>query len=293
MSVAKRDRHTGQMTTGHEWNGIEELNTPVPRLVYIFLALTFLFSLAYWVLMPAWPLGLSFTRGVLGVTQHSLIDADLEKAQTEKSVWTDEIEGKSFAEIQADPDLMRLTREAAGTVFGDNCAACHGSTAEGGPGFPSLVDHASLWGQTPEAIMETLRVGINSTHEETRMSEMLAFGRDGILPREKIRDVVAYVSSLSDPALGSDAQSGVLAAGRVVFENNCVACHGETGKGSVELGAPDLTDGFWIYGGDRQSIFSSVYGGRKGHMPSWEDRLGELDRKMLALYILDKEKEKP
>tara|TARA_R110000824_G_scaffold390760_2_gene587414 strand:+ start:81059 stop:81940 length:882 start_codon:yes stop_codon:yes gene_type:complete len=293
MSVGKRDRHTGQMTTGHEWGGIEELNTPVPRTVYFFLAVTFVFSLVYWILLPAWPLGLTFTRGVLGVTQHSVIDADIQNANAAKSVWTDDVANKSFSEIQADPELMRLTREAAGTLFGDNCAACHGSTAEGGPGFPSLVDHASLWGRSPEAIMETLRVGINSTHEDTRMGEMLAFGRDGILTRDEIRHVAAYVSSLSDPSLAAGSESAAVSAGREVFSNNCVACHGENGKGNTELGAPDLTDKSWVYGGDRQSIFTTVYGGRKGHMPTWEARLGDVERKMLTLYILDKEAGKP
>ena len=113
MSVGKRDRHTGQMTTGHEWNGIEELNTPVPKVVYVFLGLAFAFAVVYWLLMPAWPLGVTFTRGLLGVSQHSLIDADLKEAIAEKKAWTNKISNESFSQIQADPALMHIVLETA------------------------------------------------------------------------------------------------------------------------------------------------------------------------------------
>jgi len=274
------------MTTGHEWNGIEELNTPVPRPVYIFLILTFSFSLIYWLLMPAWPLGVTYTKGLLGVSQHSLIDADLKQAVAQKAAWTEKITDMSFADIQADAALMHVVRETAGPLFADNCAACHGATAQGGPGYPDLASGAWLWGGTPDAIMETLRVGVNSPHDDTRMSQMMAFGRDGLLTRDQILNVVTYVQSFSDPSLATGPEASAVAAGREVFAQNCVSCHGETGTGNTELGAPNLTDSVWLYGGDRQSIFTTVYGGREGHMPTWEKRLSEVDRKMLTLYVL-------
>ncbi len=293
MSIGERDRHTGQMMTGHDWNGIKELNTPVPRVVYFFLILAFAFSVGYWLLMPAWPYGVSYTRGLLGVTQHSGVDADLKQAASDRAVWTAKIESMNFADIQADPALMRAVRETGRTLFGDNCAVCHGTDARGGKGFPNLRDGAWLWGGSAEAVSETIRVGINSPHEETRTSQMLAFGRDGMLGRDAILDVVAYVRSLSDPALATGPEGAHVVAGKEVFEKNCASCHGVDGKGNTDLGAPNLTDDFWLYGGDRQSIFTTVYGGRQGHMPNWDQRLSDVDRKILTLYILDLGSGKP
>jgi cytochrome c oxidase cbb3-type subunit 3 len=238
------------MTTGHEWNGIEELNTPVPRPVYIFLGLAFTFSVIYWLLMPAWPLGVTYTRGLLGVSQHSLIDDDLKKASADKASWTKKIEDMTFADIQADASLMHIVRETTRPLFADNCAACHGAAAQGGPGYPNLTSGAWLWGGTPEAIMETLRVGVNSPHEDTRTSQMMAFGRDGILTRDQVLNVVAFVQSLSNPSLATGPEATQVEAGREVFAKNCAACHGPTGTGNTELGAPNLADNFWIYGGD-------------------------------------------
>lgn len=285
MAVEERDPHTGYMTTGHEWNGIKELNTPVPRPVYFFLIVTAAFAVVYWLLMPAWPLGVTYTKGLLGIDQRRSVAEALEEAAAQRAAWTQRIETAGFAEIQADPQLMSIVRQTGRTLFGDNCSVCHGTRATGGPGFPNLTSGSWLWGGEPEAIAETLRVGINATHPDTRTGQMLAFGRDGILPRADVEKVVTYVQSLSDPSIA--AAPGQLDAGREIFLANCATCHCEDGKGMTDTGAPDLTDRFWIYGGDRQSIFTTVYGGRQGHMPSWEGRLGPVDRKILALYVLD------
>src|SRR6476661_7465909 len=268
MAVSERDPHTGYMTTGHEWNGIKELNTPVPRPVYFFLIVTALFSVIYWVLMPTWPLGVTYTKGLLGIDQRNIVT-------------------ESFKNIQADPRLMDMVRQTGRTLFGDNCAACHGSTAQGGKGFPNLTTASWLWGGDPESIAETIRVGINSAHPQTRTSQMMAFGRDQILKKDEIDNVVNYVRSLSDPAVAKDVPVAKIDAGKAVFAANCVACHGDDAKGKADLGAPDLTDRFWIYGGDAESIYTTVWGGRQGQMPGWEGRLSPLDRKILALYLID------
>jgi cytochrome c oxidase cbb3-type subunit 3 len=286
MAVEERDPKTGYLTTGHEWNGIKELNTPVPRAVYFFLIATALFSIGYWILMPAWPIGSTYTKGLLGRDQRTTVTESLKQAALDRSVWTAQIEAKSYSEIQGDPRLMEVVRETGRTLFGDNCAACHGRNATGSKGFPNLTAQSWLWGGAPETIAETIRVGINSAHPESRTSQMLAFGRDGVLPRGDIENVVAYVRSLSNPA-GIDVPADQVAAGRAVFAENCVACHGEAGQGNTELGAPNLTDQVWIYGGDRQSIYTTVWGGRQGHMPTWEARLPGLDRKILVLYLVD------
>ena len=168
-------------------------------------------------------------------------------------------------------------------LFGDNCAACHGSRAEGGPGYPSLVDDAWLWGGDDETILETLRVGINAPHPDTRYAEMLAFGRDGMLDRDQIRIVADYVQSLA--GLDSGASPERLEVGAALFADNCSSCHGADGTGMQDLGAPNLTDTHWIYGGTDQALFETIYGGRQGWMPAWENRLTEVQRKMLAIYI--------
>ena len=122
---------------------------------------------------------------------------------------------------------------------------------------------------------------------ETRTSQMPAFGRDGMLDREAILNVVAYVRSLSHPELAKGQEAGEVVAGREVFAANCASCHGDDAKGNTEMGAPNLTDSFWLYGGDEESVYRTVYGGRQGHMPSWDKRLGETDSRILALYVLD------
>src|SRR5215472_5265216 len=126
MAVEERDPYTGHMTTSHEWNGIKELNTRVPRAVYFFLAVTATFSVIYWLLMPAWPLGWSYTKGLLGIDQREAVTEALQQAAAARAPWTKRIETQSFAEIEADPDLMRDVRETGHRLFGDNCAACHG-----------------------------------------------------------------------------------------------------------------------------------------------------------------------
>ena len=186
MSIEQRDPHSGYLTTGHEWNGITELNTPVPRPVYLFLILTFVFSVTYWVLMPAWPLGSGYTKGLLQADDRAAVARAVEQAAAVRSAWTSQIAAKSFADIEADPRLMADVRRTGRTLFGDNCAACHGRDAKGTKGFPNLTTASWLWGGSPEAISETIRVGINASHPDTRVSQMPAFGRDGILKRDEM-----------------------------------------------------------------------------------------------------------
>ena len=286
MAVGERDPYTGHMTTGHEWNGITELNTPVPRPVYVFLGAAALFAVVYWVLMPAWPIGSSYTKGLLGFDQRAAVEQKLQQATLDRAVWTKKIAAENFDSILADPALMATVRQTGRALFGDNCAACHGREARGNTGFPNLTTASWLWGGTPEAIAETIRVGINSSHPESRSSQMPAFGRDGVVPRGDIQNVVAYVKSLSEPG-SAHGQEAAVAAGRKVFATTCAACHGEQATGNPEVGAPNLTDKFWIYGGSPEKIFETVWGGRQGHMPTWEGRLSLAERKLLALYVFD------
>lgn len=293
MRVNERDLHTGHTTTGHEWNGIIELNTAVPKVAWYFLIAAALFSLVYWVLMPAWPLGKTYTKGLLGADVRKNVEMNLQKAALDRATWTDRLANESFDAIRADEELMTYVRETGRTLFGDNCAVCHGTKATGGPGFPSLVDNAWLWGGAPDDVFETIRVGINSDHPDGRVAQMLAFGRDGMLDRKSILDAVAYVRSLSDQSEASGKDVEKVAAGQEVFSTNCSSCHGDDAKGNKDMGAPDLTDDFWIYGGDEESAYRTVYGGRQGRMPAWENRLTETDRKILTLYVLDLNRSEP
>lgn len=293
MAVEERDPHTGYLTTGHEWNGIKELNTPVPRPVWFFLIATALFAVGYWILMPAWPTGVSYTKGLLGIDQRNTLTESLKIAALRRSAWTKRIEREDFSQIQADPQLMEAVRQTAYTLFNDNCAVCHGSKASGGKGFPNLTTNSWLWGGTPEAIAETIRVGINSAHPDSRVSLMPAFGRDKILPPKDIESVLAYVQSLSNESAPKNLNTERIEKGRKIFTATCASCHGDDAKGNIETGAPNLNDPFWIYGGSLQTIYDTLWDGRQGRMPSWEARLSPLDRKILTLYLVDLRNKKP
>jgi cytochrome c oxidase cbb3-type subunit 3 len=291
MAIGERDSHSGYMTTGHEWNGITELNTPVPRAVYFFLLAAFAFSVGCWLLLPTWPLGASYTRGLLGIDQRTTLEQSLKKAEADRAPWTRRIEAESFAAIRADAALMDAVRQTGRTLFMDNCAACHGTNAAGGKGFPGLTTKSWLWGGSPEAISETIRVGVNSTHPDSRVSQMLAFGRDQILSHADIQTVVGYVQSLS--STNHQLSPEKLAAGRAIYIANCASCHGENGRGKIDMGAPTLTGPTWVYGGNAEAIYDSVWSGRQGHMPAWQDRLTAAQRKILTLYIATLESRDP
>ncbi|PSH68232.1 cytochrome-c oxidase, cbb3-type subunit III [Phyllobacterium brassicacearum] len=291
MSVGERDPFTGHMTTGHEWNGITELNTPVPRVVILSLIITAALGLVWTVLMPSWPFVTSYFPGVLGIDQRNVVANSVAEAQAERSPWMSSIEDQDFSAILSNPELMRIVRENGRTLFGDNCAACHGHDAKGQRGFPNIAQSPMLWGDSPEAILQTITVGINSTDPNTRVSQMLAFGRDGTLTPPQISQVTSYVQSLSATGSAAPLDKDQVEQGKAVFAANCVACHGKDAKGLTDMGAPNLTDSYWIYGGERQDMYGSIYHGRQGHMPNWGARLSPAAIKILTLYVLDMRKQ--
>ncbi|MBB5221602.1 cytochrome c oxidase cbb3-type subunit 3 [Amaricoccus macauensis] len=284
MSVDERDPLTGHRTTGHEWNGITELNTRVPRAVWWAIGLTHAWAVLMWFLLPSWPLVTTYTKGLLGVDQRQLVAGQLAAAARDHDQWMSRIASEDLPTIRGDKELMATVAEVAPALWGDNCQACHGRVATGGPGFPDLVDKSWLWGGDDDAVLETIRVGVNSAHPDTRTSQMLAFGAGGMLTRDEIRTVATYVQSLSGLATPDDATRQ---AGAQLFADNCASCHGDDGTGDTSLGAPNLTDAFWLYGSDSETLFRTIYGGRHGWMPTWESRLSEAQRKILALYVLN------
>lgn len=282
MTEPVRDPHSGYLTTGHIWNGIAELNSPVPRVIWWFLGLTHFVALAILVLWPSIPLWFTTTKGLLGTNQHQQVNAAVADVAQLRQGWTTAIAQQDVIDIQRDPKLMSIVRSTGATLFGTNCAACHGSQAEGGPGFPNLTDNDWLWGGSSDAIMETLRVGINVNHPDSRFSQMLAFGHDGIIAKSDVTLLVDYVLGLSQPNTTPEPAAAAL------FAENCASCHGTDAKGLPDVGAPNLTDNVWLYGGDADTVRTTIWNGRQGQMPSWEARLTETDRKILTLYVLDK-----
>lgn len=280
MSVEERDPVSGYLTTGHVWNGITELNSPVPRIVFAFMVVTHLYALVAWFLLPAWPLGQTFTKGLLGIDQKTAVAADIAAAKADRAGWMDALATHDFETIRADPDLMARALATAEPLFGQNCQVCHGANGIGGPGYPRLNDDIWVWGGTAEEIATTLRVGINADHPDTHFAQMPAFGRDGLLTGAEISVLTDYVQTLGAGVMADDPSYGAL-----LFQTNCAGCHGDDARGISGSGAPNLTDGDWLYGGDTANLRHGLVAGRQGQMPSWQSRLTEAEIRAMALYV--------
>lgn len=281
MSEIERDPITGTPTTGHEWDGIKELNTPLPKWWLYVLYATIVWSIGYWFVYPAWPTISGYTRGVLGYSTRGSYDQQVAAAADAQKVWLDQIAASNVEQIVANPELFDFAVNGGRAVFAENCAPCHGAGGQGGPGYPTLADDSWLWGGKLSDIEQTIRYGVRSTHAETRVSEMPKFGADQVLTAEQIADVADYVLSIS----GTAADATAIQRGATVFADNCVACHGDKGQGNPELGSPALADSIWLYGGDRKSIVAQVTRPRHGVMPTWEGRLNDNWIKMLTVYV--------
>lgn len=276
---------TGPQTTGHEWDGIVEFNNPLPRWWLYTLYATIVWSVGYWIAYPAWPLVSGYTGGLLGYSQREVVLDEVEAVRRARDARGQaQLATASIAEIRADPALLRLALATGKAAFGDNCAACHGSSATGRLGYPNLQDDDWLWGGTPEEIERTIRSGARSGHGEARVGDMPAFGRDGVLKRDEIEAAATYVLSLS----GKPGVAGAsVEKGREVFAGNCAGCHGETAAGNPEMGAPNLTDAIWLYGSAPEQVVATITNGRKGMMPAWDGRLDQATIKSLAVYVHD------
>lgn len=286
MPVSERDTYSGYRTTGHEWNGIKELNTPIPRLVLLCLLGTFIFSIGYWYLMPSWPLGDRFYPGKLGVDQRDIVTEQVAQADKLKQTWIELLVDTDYEEIVYNDSLMALVNESGARLFDDNCSMCHGRLGVGNLNFPSLADDVWLWGNDPEHIAETLRVGINSEHPDARFAIMPGFGALGVLDKQTIENVIDYVRIEARlPATGETIDENKQQAGRETYQVVCAGCHGIDLKGKTSIGTPNLLDRRWNYGSDKTQMIESVWAGRRGHMPAWEDRLEPYERKILSLYV--------
>jgi cytochrome c oxidase cbb3-type subunit 3 len=275
------DPATGVSTTGHEWDGISELNNPLPRWwLWVWYA-TIVWAVGYWLLYPAWPLISGATPGLLGWNSRSSVQvqiADLNALRAESAA---KLASASLEQIEQTPALLNLARAQGRVAFADNCAPCHGAGGGGATGYPNLNDDDWLWGGSLEQIQQTIQNGIRSSDPDTHQGNMPAFGKDGILQKPEISAVADYVRVLA----GLQKPGADQAKGQEVYAANCAACHGDDGKGNQELGAPNLTDGIWLYGSDKATIEQGIINGRGNVMPAWHTRLDATTIKALTVYV--------
>jgi cytochrome c oxidase cbb3-type subunit 3 len=203
--------------------------------------------------------------------------ADQQKAGLRAAIAATPIEA-----MASDPKLLRAAIEGGRAAFKVNCVQCHGAGAAGSKGYANLNDDDWLWGGDIATIHQTLQHGIRQPgDDQTRMSQMPSFGRDGILTAAQVQDVVSHVLVISGQEKGSASSQ----RGSVIFAENCAVCHGAAGEGSRAVGAPKLTDAIWLYAGDRQTLTETVTNARYGVMPAWGARLDPVTVKMLAAYV--------
>ncbi len=277
----EKDAHSGTDTTGHEWDGVKELNTPLPKWwLYTFVACV-VWAIGFMILYPSLPLGRTYFAGLLGYSQRTQVEHELAEVHAVHAKAMDQIAATDIAEVARNPELKTMALAAGRTVFANNCQPCHGPSGSGRVGYPILADDDWLWGGKLEDLQRTITYGIRSGHPEARDSAMPKFGADGILQPKQIEQVADFVLSLSGHApAGADVKPGA-----AIFAENCAACHGDKGEGNREFGAPKLSDSIWLYGGDRASIIRQITNPRQGVMPAWTGRLDEATIKSLALYV--------
>ncbi|MDN5785763.1 cytochrome-c oxidase, cbb3-type subunit III [Pseudorhodobacter sp.] len=271
-------------TTGHSWDGIEEFDNPMPRWWLWSFYACIAFAAVYSVLYPAWPLIHGATPGLLGASTRADVAVEIQEFADRNGPIRQKLVDAELAQIPNDPELSGYARNAGAAVFRTWCAQCHGSGAAGvqASGYPNLLDDDWLWGGSMEAIHTTISHGIrNTTDDDARQSEMPRFGVDDMLDKTQIADVVQYVRQIS----GQEHDAALATAGATVFADNCAACHGDDGKGNRDLGAPNLTDAIWLYGGDVADLTHTVTYSRAGVMPNWNTRLSEADIRAVTTYV--------
>jgi len=281
MSEKEVDEVSGTQTTGHEWDGIKELDTPMPRWWLGILYATIVWAIGYWIVYPAWPGITSYTHGMLDHSQRDEVTANVAALKAARAGREQVLAKASLADIQKDPDLLQFAMAEGKAAFGDNCVPCHGAGGQGARGYPNLNDDVWLWGGKLTDIEHTITVGVRSTSADTRESQMPAFGRDGVLKPQQINDLVEYVVHLS----GRPADASAVRRAAPLFADNCASCHGAAGKGNRTFGAPNLTDNEWEYGSGREDIQDQIWNGHGGVMPTWSGRLSPAEIRALAIYV--------
>jgi len=267
-------------TTGHSYDGIEELNTPLPRWWLWTFYLTIVWGVIWTILYPAWPLIHGATPGILHWSTRADVAAEIKTHEAKNAPLVTELDSANLATLDPNSALYHYATERGAAVFRANCIQCHGAGAAGAVGYPNLRDDDWLWGGSQDEVLYTITHGVrNTSDEDARYSQMPAFGE--ILSQEEISDVVEFVYSLSH----KDFDAGMAEKGKTLFADNCASCHGEEAKGGRDFGAPNLTDRIWLYGGDRATLTHTVTYARFGVMPAWGQRLSEADVRSVAVYV--------
>ncbi len=286
MAERERDEVTGTETTGHEWDGIKELDTPLPRWWLWTFYLTIIWGIGYTLAYPAWPLIETNTKGFLGTTNRMELQAEMKAVQQARAEKLAQLEKLSLEEIKKNDDLFQFANRMGGTTFKLHCVQCHQAGGQGAYGYPNLADDDWLWGGTLEAIHYTITHGVRynpETNEETRTSDMPAFGKDQILEPAQIDAVVEYVLKLS----GQEHDAKKAEAGQKVYmeDAGCNGCHGDKGEGIPDVGGPRLNDQIWLYDGSREAIKAQVNNPKHGVMPAWKGKLDKATIKALTIYV--------
>lgn len=276
------DAVTGTATTGHVWDDIRELNTPLPRWWLWLFYITIVWAVGYWIVYPAWPLVASFTSGALGWSSRGAVVSDLAELQALRAPMNTKLAATALGDIKSDQALADFTYAQGRAAFRENCGPCHGAGGGGAKGYPNLNDNDWLWGGTLGELQQTIEFGVRSGHAKAHESQMPAFGRDGMLKANEIAIVANYVRYIANLSTRPDID---LAAGKKIFADTCAVCHGADGKGNKELGAPNLTDGIWLFGSDEATIIEVITNSRGGVMPAWTGRLDPVTIKALAYYV--------
>ncbi len=277
------DEATGVHTTGHVWDGdLKELNKPLPKWWLYTFYVCILWAVGYMIAYPAWPTLNDYTKGVLGYSQRQTVTDQVKAAKAAQAGLRDQLAKTALADVSKNPALLQFATAGGKAIFADNCAACHGRGAQGGIGYPNLNDDDWVWGGKLENIEQTIKHGIRWTeNKDTRDSAMPRFGLDGMLQPAQISDTAEYVLSLS----GASKDAAAAGRGKALFAEQCVACHGDDGKGNQELGAPNLTDAIWLFGNKKADVEQSITTGRGNAMPAWSGRLEPVAIKSLALHV--------
>lgn len=280
--MADKETENQVGTTGHDWDGITELDSPMPRWWLWTFYICIIWAIGYMIAYPAWPLISKATPGLLGYSTRGDVQADIDAVNAANAPLDMLLLATELSEVASNSDLLAYANAGGAAVFRTNCSQCHGAGAAGvqAAGYPNLLDDDWLWGGTVDDIHQTVTHGIRwEEDDDTRYSEMPAFG--DILSNEEIEQTTAYVRSLS----GLEAEAEMTAAGEPLFMDNCAACHGEDGKGDRDLGAPNLTDAVWLYGSDPERIAETISKSRFGMMPQWQTRLSPSDIRKVSVYV--------
>jgi cytochrome c oxidase cbb3-type subunit 3 len=255
-------------TTGHEWDGIEELNNPLPRWWVWILYATIVWGVGYTIAYPAWPLVSRATSGVLGYSTRAQVALELAVWNEHNAALNEQLSTSDLTAVAANPDLQNYAVNKGAAVFRANCSQCHGSGAAGvqASGYPSLLDNDWLWGGTIDEIAFTVAHGIrNEQSPDARWVAMPAFG--DVLLADEIDAIANHVLAIS----GQGHDAALALTGSELYLANCASCHGDAGEGNRVMGAPALDDAIWLYGGDAETIRHSIVNSRFGVMPAWSE----------------------